>query len=312
MDETTNSTDFVYTRTFDAPRDLVWKAWSEPDRLARWWGPKGFTMRTYSLDFRPGGHFHYLMTTGGNEMWGKFFYREIEEPGKIVWVNCFSDAEGNITRAPFSDLCPLEMLNIMTLTEDNGKTILSLRGRPINASEAEVAWYQSIHDGMTAGFGATFDQLDAYLDEADREFVISRVFDAPRELVWKAWTEPEHLIQWWGPKGFTNTFHERDFRPGGVWRFMMHGPDGTDYPNKVIFTEIVPRERIASDHGDDGENFPMFQACTTFMDLGGKTRVTHRLLLPTAEARHAAASYAIEGGNQTMERLAEHLKTMAA
>src|SRR4051794_12623895 len=83
---------------------------------------------------------------------------------------------------------------------------------------------------------------------SDREIVATRVFDAPRELVFKAWTDPEHLAQWWGPTGFTNTFHEFDLRPGGVWRFVMHGPDGVDYKNENVFVEIVKPERIVFDH----------------------------------------------------------------
>ena len=78
---------------------------------------------------------------------------------------------------------------------------------------------------------------------ADREIVSARVFDAPRELVWKAWVDPKHVAQWWGPKGFTNTIHEMDVRPGGVWRFAMHGPDGTDYKNEIVFIEVVRPER---------------------------------------------------------------------
>src|SRR4051794_29231769 len=81
-------------------------------------------------------------------------------------------------------------------------------------------------------------------DTSDREIVFSRVFDAPRELVWKAWTEPHHVTKWWGPNGFTTTIHEMDVRTGGTWHHTMHGPDGTDYPNKSIFVEVVKPERI--------------------------------------------------------------------
>ncbi len=83
---------------------------------------------------------------------------------------------------------------------------------------------------------------------SDREIVSTRVFDAPRERVFQAWTDPEHLARWWGPKGFTNTFHEFDPRPGGVWGFVMHGPDGVDYKNRSVFVEIVKPERIVFDH----------------------------------------------------------------
>ena len=148
---------------------------------------------------------------------------------------------------------------------------------------------------------------------ADREIVLTRVLDAPRDLVWRAWTEPDHLIKWWGPDGFTNTFHEIDIRPGGVWRFVMHGPDGVDYDNKVVFLEVVRPERMVFDHGSgDDDAGAMFRATVTFEAEGAGTKITLRSLFPTAEARdRAVREYgAIEGGNQTLARLAEYLKTM--
>src|SRR3954464_2525826 len=99
-------------------------------------------------------------------------------------------------------------------------------------------------------------------DSADREIVAVRVFDAPRELVYKAWTDPEHVAQWWGPNGFTNTIHEMDVRPGGVWRFIMHGPDGTDYKNEVEYLEVVKPELLVYLH----ESTPKFHVTVTFDD----------------------------------------------
>src|SRR5438105_4503676 len=123
-------------------------------------------------------------------------------------------------------------------------------------------------------------------DTADRELAITRRFDAPRELVWRAWTEPEHIAQWWGPNGFTNTIHEMDVRPGGVWRVMMHGPDGTDYPNKIVYHEVVPHERLAYWHGDDVDEGGMhFDVTVTFTAIGDETEVTMTLLFDTAEVK---------------------------
>ena len=98
---------------------------------------------------------------------------------------------------------------------------------------------------------------------ADREMVLTRLIDAPRELVFAAWTDVKHVSQWWGPRGFTTTTHAREFRVGGVWRFTMHGPDGTDYANRITYTEIVKPERPAYDHGDEG-NPRMFRASVAF------------------------------------------------
>ena len=145
----------------------------------------------------------------------------------------------------------------------------------------------------------------------DREIVLTRLLDAPRELVWKAWTEPEHLIKWWGPDGFTNTFHEIDVRAGGVWRFVMHGPDGTDYDNYVRFLEVVRPERIVYDQGTGPDNL-MFRGSVTFEAEGEGTRVTLRTVFPSREARDRVIERygAIEGGEQTLRRLAEYLESM--
>lgn len=161
--------EFSFSRTFDAPRDLVWRAWSDPQALAQWWGPKGCVIRVIALDFRPGGLFHYAMAfQGRDDMYGRFVYREIAAPQRIAFVNSFSDAEGGITRAPFpqlNNLWPLEVLNIVTFTEAGGKTTLSLRGGPVNATEEERATYAAHTASMQQGFAGSFDKLDDYLRE---------------------------------------------------------------------------------------------------------------------------------------------------
>ena len=155
---------FVVTRTFNAPRELVFKALTEADRLAQWWGPKGFKMGNVTLDFRVGGMFHYSMsTTDGFEMWGRFVYREIDAPSRIVFVNSFSDKDGNITRAPFAADWPLEVLNVLTIDEHDGKTTITMKGAPINATETGRTMFMNSFGNMQQGFTGTFDQLDEYL-----------------------------------------------------------------------------------------------------------------------------------------------------
>ena len=147
---------------------------------------------------------------------------------------------------------------------------------------------------------------------SDREIVLTRVFDAAPELVFDAWTDPAHVAEWYGPNGFSLTIHEMDVRPGGRWRFIMHGPDGTDYPNRIVYREVVRPERLAFEHGEDVDDDPnRFQVTVTFDDEGGRTRLTSRLVLPTREQREAKEKFgAVELGNQTLGRLAEYLKTM--
>lgn len=144
-----------------------------------------------------------------------------------------------------------------------------------------------------------------------RAIVGSRVFDASRELVFAAFTDPQHLAQWWGPDGFTTTTSTFDFRPGGVWRFVMHGPDGRDYQNRVTYDEIVPPERLVYSHagGDDVEPV-QFRQTLSFEALGnGQTRLTWHGTFPSAEERdRVIKEYGADKGlAQTMARLAEHL-----
>jgi uncharacterized protein YndB with AHSA1/START domain len=156
--------EFTISRTFNAPRAAVWKAYSDVDALSKWWGPKGFEWISGTLDLRPGGLFHYGMRSPtGQEMWGKFVYREIAAPERMVFVTSFSDREGNTVRAPFAEDWPLEVLNVMTLTELHGATTVTLRGSPLNATEAEKKRFEVMKPSMTMGFTGTFDQLEQYL-----------------------------------------------------------------------------------------------------------------------------------------------------
>jgi uncharacterized protein YndB with AHSA1/START domain len=142
----------------------------------------------------------------------------------------------------------------------------------------------------------------------DREIVTTRLFDAPRELVFRAWTDAEHIGEWWGPKGFTTTTHEIDVRPGGAWRFVMHGPDGVDYDNKIVYLEIVEPERMVYVHGDEGDP-DQFQTTVTFEEQGAKTKLTLRALFRSAAERdHVVKEFgAIEGAKQTLDRLGAYL-----
>ncbi|MEA2976671.1 MAG: hypothetical protein QOF19_2191 [Alphaproteobacteria bacterium] len=151
------------------------------------------------------------------------------------------------------------------------------------------------------------------LEQDPRAIIGMRVFDAPRELVWSAWTDPKHLAQWWGPNGFTTTTSTFDMRPGGVWRFVMHGPDGRDYQNRITFDEIVKPERIVYRH-DGGEDVEpvQFTQTVTFEDLGGKTKLTWRGVFPSAAERdRVIKEYGADKGLvQTLARLAEYLPSL--
>jgi uncharacterized protein YndB with AHSA1/START domain len=162
--QTADNAQLVITRVLNAPRELVFKVWSEAEHLKEWWGPKGFEWLHAKLDFRPGGMFHYQMRAPqGFDMWGKFVYQEIEAPERTVFVSSFSDEAGNTVRAPFSPVFPLEIYNEMTFTEQDGKTLVTLRGGPINATAEEQAFFSGMKDSMNQGFNNTFSQLEEYL-----------------------------------------------------------------------------------------------------------------------------------------------------
>jgi uncharacterized protein YndB with AHSA1/START domain len=155
---------FIISRVFDAPRDKVWRAWTEREELMKWFGPKGVKITTANLDLRPGGSFHYCMETpDGKAMWGKFVYREIVAPERIVLVNCFSDAAGGITRHPFAATWPLQTLSTTTLTEHDGKTTLTIEMQPLDATPEERQTFDGAHGGMRQGWAGTFEQLAEYL-----------------------------------------------------------------------------------------------------------------------------------------------------
>jgi uncharacterized protein YndB with AHSA1/START domain len=148
---------------------------------------------------------------------------------------------------------------------------------------------------------------------ADREIVISRVISAPRELVFEAFTELRHLSRWWGPDGFTTTTRAFEFRAGGAWDFVMHGPDGTDYQEWISWTEIVPPERIAMLHGESRGDPNAFESVHTFAPDGAATRNEMRTVFPTSEMRDEAVEkyHAIEGGKQTLGKLAAYVTEIA-
>jgi len=144
---------------------------------------------------------------------------------------------------------------------------------------------------------------------ADREIVITRVIDAPPELVFEAFTEVRHLSQWWGPTGFTTTTRTFEFRVGGEWDFVLHGPDGTDYQEWICWTEIVPPERITLVHGEFRDDPNAFESVLTLAPDRAATRIEMRTVFPTKELRDEAVEryHAIEAGQQTLSNLAAYL-----
>jgi uncharacterized protein YndB with AHSA1/START domain len=296
----------VITRNFAAPREMVFDAWIDPAHLAQWWGPKGFTNPVCEWDARPGRAIHVVMRAPNGvdyPMGGEF--REVVAPERLVFTSGALDEQGKLL---------FEFLHTVAFTERNGMTTITIRSRITKTTPGADKYT----DGFEAGMTQSLERLEALVTgPATREIVISRVLHAPRELVWQAWTDPKHVTHWWGPRGFTNTTKRHEFRVGGVWEHIMHGPDGANYPNKSTFKEIVPLERITFSHGGGRETGPgaTFTATWTFETVeGNKTRLTGRLVFPTAEARNFVVKEfgAIEGGKQTLERASEYVAGLQA
>src|SRR6185369_7793798 len=140
------------------------------------------------------------------------------------------------------------------------------------------------------------------------EIKIIRVYDAPVEAVWDAWTDPEQVGKWWGPRGFTLTTHSKDLRPGGSWIYTMHGPDGTNYENNTPYLEVEPYKKLVYDHGANDDRPPLFRVTVLFSETAGKTTMDMTMMLPTPEAAEEARKFIKKAsGDSTWDRLAEYL-----
>lgn len=286
--------EITITRTYDAPRATVFAMWTEAEHLARWWGPDGFTISKAESDPQPGGALVLVMDgpDGFSEMM-RGTYREVVASERLV-VDCSVDGpEGKI----------LESSHTITFANHGGGTEVTVHAKAsVFRSDS-----QPMLDGMLAGWTQSLQCLDDALTGADeRQLLFQRLYPAPPADVFPLWTDAEHLAKWWGPYGFTLTTEEADLRPGGRWKFTMHGPDGTDYPNLIFVDEMTPPSRLVYTHGEPGDT-EHFSHLVTFDEVAGSTALSMRLVFPDAATRDlvAAKSGAVEGGRQTLDRLAE-------
>lgn len=269
------------TRTFNAPRELVWKLWTDPEHVRHWWGPHGFTNTIQQMDVRPGGRWLFVMHgPDGTDYPNEITYKEVAPPERLSYSH---------GPAPKFDVTA-------TFEENGGQTTVEM----VMAFEAGMDY-----DGCASGLGQTLDRLGERLALESRSLSTTRVFDAPRELVWKMWTDPEHVKHWWGPRGFTNTINHMDVRPGGQWLFIMHGPDGTNYRNEITYTEVKELEYLSYSHGPS----PKFDVTVTFTEQGDKTAVRMTSIFESAAILQKVIETfgADKGLHETLDRLGEQL-----
>ena len=302
--------EVTLTRILGAPRSLVFKTWTDVKHVARWWGPRGFTNPVCEWDARPGGLIRIDMLGPNGTIYPmKGVFHEIVEPERLVFTStALEDEHGK----------PLfEILNTVAFEDFNGITKLTLHARLVTGDFKLTPQVAAALAGMEQGWSESLYRLADELENllatvlAKREIVVSRVFDAPLEMVWDAWTDPKQVVKWWGPRGFTTTIHEMDVRPGGVWHLTMHGPDGANYPGKSVFAEVIKHKRIVFSHSGGKEGGPgaNFKSTWTFEIKGDQTEVTIQMVFDSAEARERVVKEfgAIEGGKQTLARLGEFL-----
>ena len=291
--DTTTDRELVITREYDAPRERVFDAWTDAEHLARWWGPNGFTTTTRAIDVRPGGSWRFVMHgPDGRDYQNLITYLEVRRPERIVYTH--GGAGAGLEEVNFQTTVTFEAVG--------GKTRVALR--MVFASAKERARVVREY-GADEGGRQTLARLAEFLAPgSDHTIVSTRLFDAPRERVFDAFSDPERLKRWWGPSGFTNTFHEFDLRPGGAWRFVMHGPDGTDFPTEKRFVEFAPPARVAFDHLQRTHRFRMLM---TFDEEAGRTRLTWRMVFESADETAPVREFIVRANEQNFDRLAAHL-----
>jgi uncharacterized protein YndB with AHSA1/START domain len=324
---TTTDREIVLSRVYEAPRELVWRAFTDPERLAHWYGPRGFKTRTHQMDVKAGGAWSFVMIgPDGREYQNRITYLEVAAPERLRYRH--GGGEGTE---------PVNFEVLVTLEQDGadaGRTRVTMRSifPSQQALEFVVREYGAVEGGKQT-LERLAEQLHAAASApADRPFAIARVFRAPRELVFDAWTRREHLLRWMGPKGTTLVRASLDLREGGLFHYGMQAPDGHIMWGRWVFREIVRPERLVvvvsfSDEHAGITRHPMAPgwpletlATTTFAEhagIGGGTTVELRWLpINAADAERAlfAASHAgmQQGWGGTMEQLEAYLADLDA
>lgn len=290
----------LMTREFDAPRKLVFEAFSKPEHMKRWWGPAKYELEVVKMEFRPGGGYRYLSREAeGREEPFKGEYREIEAPGRLVYTMIYDVA-------PYDKA---ELVITMTLEERNGRTLMTSH-TAFPSAEVRDGFIKS---GMEEGMNEGNDRLEALVREMiwigpegeDTELLANRVFAAPRKLVFEAWSKPEHFSRWFAPAGLTLPVCEMDFRPGGILRFVMRAPDGAEHPGDGAYRAIAAPELIEWSSILPLPTGPI-EVITrvTFTEAKGGTRVTVR----QTYVKSANPPGAREGWTSSLDKLAKVLQ----
>lgn len=306
----------VIERVFDAPQELVWRAWTDPQWFMRWWGPAMFTSPTVQMDLRPGGRFVWVMRDpDGKEYYTVGEYLEIDPPNRLVYTDSFGDAEGNVVSPAvygMGDDFPVTTVVTVTFEDLGGRTRLRI------ASDKAVPG--DMWEMASSGWGSSLDKLaDAVatavnltIDREKLQITIVRNFDAPPALVWRALTEPALLSQWWGQPGSPMSVDKHDLRPGGEWRFVERDATGNEYGFRGVFREIEPPSRIVQTFEYEPMAGHVILETLTLTEHGGRTTLTAVEQFDNIEDLEGMYQSGMEGGTEkSYNQLAALLQKMA-
>jgi uncharacterized protein YndB with AHSA1/START domain len=310
-----NSRELKITRLFDAPRTLVWKAWTDPALVKRWWGPEYFTAPAITVDLRPGGRYLYCMRSpDGKDFWSTGVFREVQAPGRLVVSDSFADDQGRVVPASYYGMSgewPMELEIVVTFEEQGGKTEFTLTYDNFPAGE--------MFDNARTGWSQSFDKLALVLEEeverraktriiaepGKQEASMVRVFNAPPEIVFGALTDPKLLVRWWAPRRFATIVDWLDVRPGGSWRILNRDTGGNEFAFHGVYHEVSPM-RIVGTFEFEGRPGHVILTLQTLEYMDGKTKLTSKSIFESVEDRDGMMQAGMEdGGPETMDQLAE-------
>jgi uncharacterized protein YndB with AHSA1/START domain len=306
-------TELTISRVFDAPRERVWKAWTDPELVKRWWGPKNFTAPVSTIDLRVGGTYLACMRSAeGRDYWSTGVYREIDPLKRLVFTDSFADGNGTVVPASHYGMpgdWPLELLVTVTFEERGGTTAMLLKHAGIPAGEmsdlTRAGWNESF-DKLAARLAAGTGRLGIIAEPGKQEIVITRNFDAPRKAVFTAYTDPQLIPEWWGPKRFTTVVDRMDVRPGGAWRFVQRDASGTEYAFHGVYHEVRSPERLVATFEFEGTPGHVSLETATFEEHDGITKLTGTSVFQSVADRDEMLREGMEAGvTETMDRLAD-------
>jgi uncharacterized protein YndB with AHSA1/START domain len=316
MTETNNSAsnDIVIERIIDAPRRLVWQAWTNPVHLARWWGPEHFTSPVGHVDLRVGGKYHFCMRSpDGQEFWSTGFYRELEPYNRLVMTDSFSDPNGNIVPASYYGMAgdiPLEMLVTVVLEERDGKTHMIVRHSGIPAGEMKDLTALGLNTSLDKLIASLNDKQYTIVEPGKQEIIMLRTFDAQRDLVFRAFTDPQVVARWWGVGN--TAIDTMEARPGGRWRYVETADDGSQYAFHGVYHEVAAPERLVYTFEFEGIPGHVLMETIIFQALDdNRTRIIDQAVYQSVEDRDGMLQEGMEeGANASMDKLERLLASL--